>query len=97
LIVLAIPIYETVLVTYFRIKKGRSPFKGSKDHYALRMEQMGFSRYMILLVTLGISLALSGIAYVITRVQNMHALILFGSVAVLFTFAARWLGKVEVT
>ena len=96
LVILAIPIYETVLVMYFRIKIGKSPFRGSKDHYSLRMEKMGLSRPVILLATILVSLALSGIAFVITRVNNIHALILYACVIILFIFATRWLGKVEI-
>jgi UDP-N-acetylmuramyl pentapeptide phosphotransferase/UDP-N-acetylglucosamine-1-phosphate transferase len=44
LFILAIPIYETILVSVCRIRKGKLPFLGSKDHYALRLEKMGFSR-----------------------------------------------------
>jgi UDP-GlcNAc:undecaprenyl-phosphate GlcNAc-1-phosphate transferase len=96
IVILSIPIYETILVMFFRIRKGQSPFLGSKDHYSLRMEKMGFSRRFILLCTVFISLALSGIAYVITRVGTIHALVLYGCVAILFLFIARWLDRIEV-
>jgi UDP-GlcNAc:undecaprenyl-phosphate GlcNAc-1-phosphate transferase len=96
LVILAIPIYETLLVMFFRMKKGQSPFRGSKDHYSLRMEMMGFSRSVILLCTVLVSIALTGIAYVITRVRTSHALILYGSVVILFLFTMRWLGRVEI-
>ena len=42
-LVFAIPIFETLFVSILRIKGGKSPFKGSKDHFALRMVKSGLS------------------------------------------------------
>jgi len=50
-----------------RLRKGKSPFLGSKDHFALRLEAMGFSRKRILVVTYSASAALALGAFLITR------------------------------
>ena len=49
LLILAIPIYETVFVSIIRILKKKNPFLGSKDHFPLRLEKMGYSRKQILI------------------------------------------------
>lgn len=49
ILILALPIYDTILVFYIRIRKGISPFLGSKDHYPLRLEALGWSRKKILI------------------------------------------------
>ncbi|HBU69388.1 MAG TPA: hypothetical protein DEE98_03285 [Elusimicrobia bacterium] len=67
LLILAIPIYDTILVMIIRLRKGKSPFLGSKDHFALRLEAMGFSRKRILVVTYSASAALALGAFLITR------------------------------
>ena len=41
LLILAIPIYETVFVSIIRILKKKNPFLGSKDHFPLRLEKAG--------------------------------------------------------
>ena len=96
ILVLGIPIYETLLLIYHRIKKGKSPFMGSKDHFALRMEQLGLSRRLILFFTICAALVLSGIAFVSTRIPSIPAIGLYVLVGILFIFVSLWLGKVEV-
>jgi UDP-GlcNAc:undecaprenyl-phosphate GlcNAc-1-phosphate transferase len=96
ILVLGIPIYETILLIYHRLKKGKSPFMGSKDHFALRMEKLGLSRRFILLITVCAAFILSGIAFVSTRIPDIPAIGLYVLVAILFIFVSLWLGKVEV-
>jgi UDP-GlcNAc:undecaprenyl-phosphate GlcNAc-1-phosphate transferase len=43
LLILGIPLYDTMLVSVLRILKKRSPFLGSNDHLALRLHTFGFS------------------------------------------------------
>ncbi|MDR3274497.1 MAG: undecaprenyl/decaprenyl-phosphate alpha-N-acetylglucosaminyl 1-phosphate transferase [Endomicrobium sp.] len=82
LIILVIPIYETILVSFFRIKKGRPPFLGSKDHYALRLEKMGFSRKKILLITYTACIIFSICAYLFTKLDILYAMFLFAAIIV---------------
>jgi UDP-GlcNAc:undecaprenyl-phosphate GlcNAc-1-phosphate transferase len=82
LLILAIPIYETVLVSFFRIKKSKLPFLGSKDHYALRLEKMGFSRKKILLATYTACIIFSLCAYLFTKLSIVYAMLLFISVII---------------
>jgi UDP-GlcNAc:undecaprenyl-phosphate GlcNAc-1-phosphate transferase len=96
LLVLTIPIFETLLLVFHRIKKGRSPFMGSKDHFALRLEKMGYSRPVILLMTVSVALFLSGVAFASTRVETIPALGMYVFVVALFILVSLWLGKVEV-
>jgi UDP-GlcNAc:undecaprenyl-phosphate GlcNAc-1-phosphate transferase len=96
ILVLGIPIYETILLIYHRLRKKKSPFLGSKDHFALRMEKLGLSRRLILFLTVGTALFLSGVAFVSTRIPEIPAIGLYVLVAVFFIFVSLWLGKVEV-
>jgi UDP-GlcNAc:undecaprenyl-phosphate GlcNAc-1-phosphate transferase len=43
LLILAIPLFDTAYVSALRILRGRSPFKGSPDHFALRLRAAGCS------------------------------------------------------
>ncbi len=40
ILVLWVPIFETVFLFFTRISKGMSPFKGSKDHIAIRLRKL---------------------------------------------------------
>ena len=69
LLILGIPIYDTLFVMVLRFLKGKSPFMGSKDHFALRMEVMGLTRPQILSFTILASLLLALCAFVVTQVS----------------------------
>lgn len=44
LCVLAVPIYDTLSVVIIRIRNGKSPFEGDKNHYSHRLVRLGMSR-----------------------------------------------------
>lgn len=96
LFILAIPIYETALVSWFRARKGKSPFMGSKDHYALRLEKMGFSRKKILLITYAVCIILAGCAYLFTILTPLYSMLLFLIVLVCLWFTSVKLASVKV-
>jgi len=39
-----LPLYDTFFVSFLRMKQGKSPFLGSKDHLALKLKALGLSR-----------------------------------------------------
>lgn len=43
LLILGVPLYDTALVMMIRFIKGRSMFRGSPDHLALRLRKIGFT------------------------------------------------------
>lgn len=43
-----LPLYDLILVSIFRILKKKSPLRGSKDHFALRLMELNFSLKKIL-------------------------------------------------
>jgi len=96
LFILAIPIYETFLVSMFRISKGKSPLLGSKDHYALRLEKMGWSRKKILIVTYASCIMLSIAAYLFTKLSIMFSGLLFLSVIAVLWIVSIKLAQVKV-
>jgi UDP-GlcNAc:undecaprenyl-phosphate GlcNAc-1-phosphate transferase len=96
LFILAIPIYETILVSICRIRKGKLPFLGSKDHYALRLEKMGFSRKKILVITYVTSIFFSVCAYLVTTLTPACSLILFISLIVIMCGLSITLTSVKV-
>ena len=96
LLILAIPIYDTMLVIFLRIRKGMSPFLGSKDHFALRLEKVGFSRKKILVIAYSASFIFSLSAYLITRISVQKAIAVFCLMVVASVLTAYRLGKVKM-
>ncbi|MFN3966198.1 MAG: MraY family glycosyltransferase [Endomicrobiia bacterium] len=96
ILVLAIPIYDTFLVMYFRWKKGISPFLGSKDHFALRLEKIGFSRKKILFLTYIAGIILAFISFVVTITKFYYALIIYLITFSIALFFAIKLGEIKI-
>jgi UDP-GlcNAc:undecaprenyl-phosphate GlcNAc-1-phosphate transferase len=95
-IILAIPLFDTLLVFYCRIKKGVSPFIGSKDHFALRMESMGWKRRNILAFTLIFASLLCVCASFITESTAVVAVSLYMLVAVALGIFTAYVLKINV-
>lgn len=66
LLVLAVPIFDTTLVTFTRLREGRSPFQGGKDHTSHRIHNLGLSQRHTVVVLYGIAMLLGGVALVIS-------------------------------
>jgi UDP-GlcNAc:undecaprenyl-phosphate GlcNAc-1-phosphate transferase len=96
LFILIIPIYETFLVSICRIRKGKLPFIGSKDHYALRLEVMGLSRKKILIITYLVCIFFSLCAYLFTTLSITCSLILFILVSISMWVISITLASVKV-
>jgi UDP-GlcNAc:undecaprenyl-phosphate GlcNAc-1-phosphate transferase len=96
LLILAIPMYDTFLVMYLRWRKGISPFLGSKDHFALRLEKIGYNRKQILMIAYSASTILAFGAFSMTRLSlawSVSVLAFFIIVALLVSYE---LGKVKI-
>lgn len=96
IIILAIPIYDTLFVMYMRIRQGRSPFLGSKDHFALRLEAWGLSRKKIVLLAYLLSFFLALFAWLVTRVKTIFALLIYVFILLFFFIFSFYIRKVKV-
>jgi UDP-GlcNAc:undecaprenyl-phosphate GlcNAc-1-phosphate transferase len=96
ILILGLPIYDTLLVTYLRWMKGMSPFRGSRDHFALRLESFGFLREEILVMCCAASLLLTFIAYEVTLAPTRYAALIFGVVGGLAIALGTWLARIAI-
>ncbi|MBR4508990.1 MAG: undecaprenyl/decaprenyl-phosphate alpha-N-acetylglucosaminyl 1-phosphate transferase [Elusimicrobiaceae bacterium] len=72
LLILALPIFDTIFVSIIRITKGINPLKGSADHFPLRLKKLGFKNKNIILFSISVSLILNILAYLITRTASVN-------------------------
>ncbi len=96
LIILTIPLFEMTYTSTIRILTGKRPWKGSKDHFALRAFAMGYSVRKIVLTTYAIGIVV-GIAGII--VSNLSIGFAIGVAIVVLACSlvvARWLSRVHV-
>jgi len=96
ILILGIPIYDTILVTILRLQKGMSPFLGSRDHYALRLERHGFYREEILVLSYAFSLALTFTAYEVTLVLFNSAMVIYAVTGVVAAGIGTWLARIRI-
>lgn len=96
LLIVAIPLYDTMLVMVLRWKKGQSPFLGSKDHFALRLEKKGLTRPQVIMVTYAAGLVLAGGAFAVTRVGPQTAMLIYCMYAIAALATGYWLSRVHV-
>ena len=82
LFILMIPMYDTFFVMFLRLRKGQSPFLGSKDHFALRMEKLGYSRRQIVAISAAMAALLSFCAFLVTQLSASWAVCIYAAVFV---------------
>ncbi len=81
LLVLGIPIFDTTLVTFTRLREKRSPFLGGKDHTSHRILRMGFSHRQTVVILYLVEITLGGLALVISRASITLAIIIMATTA----------------
>lgn len=96
LLILGLPLYDTFLVAYLRFQRGHSPFLGSRDHFALRLERFGLFREEILVLCYAASMLLSFVAYQITVVSPGYAFLLYLAIFLLAIAIGTWLARIPI-
>jgi UDP-GlcNAc:undecaprenyl-phosphate GlcNAc-1-phosphate transferase len=87
-LILGVPLYDTVLVMVLRTLKGKSMFQGSNDHLALRLRQMGLTVKQTVLALWGLSALLalgSGCLVRFTEKRAFAFLVLLSALGMIFT------------
>ncbi|MCM8771123.1 MAG: undecaprenyl/decaprenyl-phosphate alpha-N-acetylglucosaminyl 1-phosphate transferase [Candidatus Omnitrophica bacterium] len=70
LLILGLPIFDTAFLIVVRISQGKSAFRKSEDHLALRFLKLGYSKEKTLLFMLLLSSVFSFSGILISRVSN---------------------------
>jgi UDP-GlcNAc:undecaprenyl-phosphate GlcNAc-1-phosphate transferase len=78
-VVLAVPLYDLVVVSFIRLKAGRSPFVGDTNHFSHRLVARGMSRRTAVLCIYLITAATSLAAVLLPHVRtSLQACLIFG-------------------
>ncbi|MCL2647703.1 MAG: undecaprenyl/decaprenyl-phosphate alpha-N-acetylglucosaminyl 1-phosphate transferase [Phycisphaerales bacterium] len=78
LFVMAVPLYDFVIVCALRILRGRSPLKADTNHFSHRLTRHGFSRRSAVLLIYGLTLATGVTAPLLAMVDDRAAILLAG-------------------
>ncbi len=99
ILVLGVPLTDIALVVFTRLREGRSPFQGGKDHTSHRLMSMGLNQRQTLYVLYGIAILFSGIAFLVSTLETNMAfavgLVGLSSMAALFIFMVWARGKYQ--
>jgi UDP-GlcNAc:undecaprenyl-phosphate GlcNAc-1-phosphate transferase len=79
-IVLGVPIFDTTLVVFSRIRRGLSPATPGKDHTSHRLVRIGFTQREAVMLLYLISGMLGMVAVFVTQADFVEAYLLGGSV-----------------
>jgi UDP-GlcNAc:undecaprenyl-phosphate GlcNAc-1-phosphate transferase len=83
ILILGLPIFDTVFVSLVRLKKHILPFKKSGDHLALLLLKSGYSEKKALATMFSLTLIFSISGVVLTRISNSSGIILVSSVTLM--------------
>jgi UDP-GlcNAc:undecaprenyl-phosphate GlcNAc-1-phosphate transferase len=70
LLVLGVPIFDTVLVVYTRIREGRNPFLGGRDHTSHRLSRLGMGVRGAVALLCVVAFLLGWLALVMSRISD---------------------------
>lgn len=76
LVVLAVPLYDLLIVSALRIARGRSPMAGDTNHFSHRLTRHGFTKRGAVLVIYAVTLATGITAPLLARVDDLSAILL---------------------
>ncbi len=96
LLILFVPAFDTFFVSLLRLNKGKSPFLGSRDHFALRLEKMGFSRGQVVLMAAAAAGFMGFCAFLVTQLPLGGAVVVYVLVAILVGWVGRHMALVEM-
>ncbi|OGR82355.1 MAG: hypothetical protein A3J74_02750 [Elusimicrobia bacterium RIFCSPHIGHO2_02_FULL_57_9] len=96
LLILLVPVYDTFFVIFLRMRQGQSPFLGSKDHFALRLEKVGYSRRNIVLMASVAAAFLCFCAFLATQSTPGWALGIYAVILAEILLLSRTLARVAM-
>jgi UDP-GlcNAc:undecaprenyl-phosphate GlcNAc-1-phosphate transferase len=96
LLVMLIPIFDVILVTFMRLTSGRRPSQGGRDHSSHRLVAIGLSEKVAVRVLWGLAAAGGFVGWALRHVVADWALFIVALTAVAMGLFAVLLGRVRV-
>ncbi|MEO7310672.1 MAG: MraY family glycosyltransferase [Chitinophagaceae bacterium] len=96
-LIAAIPVFELIFITTIRIRKGLPWWKGSPDHFSLRMQAAGLSRWQINIIAILVSLLTVTVACLFLQFDVTAKSVTVFLILLFFAICWKVLLKYEVT
>jgi len=71
-LVIALPIFDINLVVWTRLREGRSPTEGGRDHTSHRLQAIGFNARQTLFILYGMCLLFGGVGFLVSIVPSIY-------------------------
>ncbi|MEW6378180.1 MAG: MraY family glycosyltransferase [bacterium] len=97
LMILGVPLFEMIFVSYIRYRRGMSILRGSNDHFALRLRKWALSKQATVLLAYGISVVLGVCSLILISVTTAWAGLIVFLVIAFFLLAGYLLKKIDMT
>ncbi len=94
-VVLMVPIVDTSVAFFRRLKKGMHPLKADKEHIHHRLMDLGLTHRQTVVIHYAIASVSGCIAFLLMRVDNLYAVSLIAIVGTAVFFSIRRLGYLE--
>lgn len=95
-LVLGVPVFDTILVTLTRRANGRHFYEGGKDHISHRLVILGMSERRAVLTLYFMSLGCGMVAFMYTKLKIAAQSILLASVVLAMVFFGLFLSKIRI-
>jgi len=96
ILIMSLPIYDTIFLMIMRIKKKKHIFNKTRDHFALRLVIMGYSVKKSIWIMYLFSIALAFLAMIVVFSNNLTGLIAIAIIALIFILMAKRVGMVNI-
>lgn len=96
MLILALPLFDLMLMTVIRTRRGIPPWKGSPDHIPLRLRALGLSKERTVLTLYAATALLCGLVYAASFLSLRAALLIWGGVGLSGIFLGAWLMGIEM-
>lgn len=74
ILVLALPVFDINLVVWTRLREGRRPTEGGRDHTSHRIQSVGFKARQTLFILYGMCLLFGGIGFLVSAVPASYGM-----------------------
>ena len=95
-LVMSLPLYDTLFLIIMRLKKGKSIFSKTDDHFALRLAMMGHGARKSLWIMYGFSIFLAVSSLIVAFGPNPAAIIALIAVFLVFIVMGKKVGVVKI-
>jgi UDP-GlcNAc:undecaprenyl-phosphate GlcNAc-1-phosphate transferase len=96
-LILGIPIFDTLFVMYIRYRRGMSIIAGSPDHFALRLRKWRLSTKQTVVISYAISALLGGVALLMMHLNAFQAVMIIVLLLTVAFLTGYCLKKIDMT